>query len=141
MAEKTLSELISEAQDAIEVYRDPKISEAQDRLHAVLVAAGMSGIDGGIEDLAYSNDVLCITTVDRHGERSRENLPRYIIEDADPIRAATVFGLKHRLGKAQRDVKEAERLFNFHSGKVQEYSSALAKYQAVETAQPKGPNQ
>jgi hypothetical protein len=132
MSEKTLRQIIDEADDAIQTLRHPEVSEAEERLNEIIMAAKLGDISH--DQLAYvriSNGKVNIRTEYsvRGCEQSDDyNFPETILDNEDPIRAATLWGLEKRLSDAQCEADAARRLL---SHREEELSLARDALQAI----------
>lgn len=127
MTQNTLRQLIDGAAAAIRTYKHPDISECRERLDEILTAAGLGSI--GSDHLTYltlSHGTVTINTEYsvRGCEQSDEyEFPDFIIDAADPVKAATLWGAEQRTKKAKHEVDVARRALSLSE-------SALAKAEA-----------
>lgn len=135
---KTIRQLIDGAIEQIDTYRHPDTSGAEDKLNEIIVAAGLGNISH--DRLAYldiQDGKVCIRT--EYSVRGCENsdyyeFPEAILDADDPIRAATEWGLKKKLGCAQQERDEARRLLAFREEAFTNAQKALSEFSASEKA-------
>ena len=100
-------ELISDAISKHDTFRSPDISEAANLIDSILIAAGEGSIRyDEIEDLSmYGGSVHIDTryTVRGCSDSQSYSFPISILEAADPIKAATIWGLNKKISKAMMD--------------------------------------
>lgn len=107
----TLRELIKEATEAIETYKHPDVSEVQGKLHDILQAAELGGINRDhLTDLDIYSDHLHIRTEwsSRGCSQSGDyRIPTSIIDAEDPIKAATIYGINKKITSAKNELSSA----------------------------------
>jgi hypothetical protein len=132
--EPNLRELIDGAMSQLDNSKHPDVTQVQDRLHEILVAGELGGID--LDQLTYLNwrgTVLDIgTTYSVRGcvQKDEYVIPAAIIDSPDPIRAIRAYSLNNKVIEAQREILVAERDVK-HWTAV--WVSARAALQALET--------
>lgn len=113
MTDKTLREIVEEASSAIDVYKNPPISEARSRLNDIVKAAGLGDLTHeSIDGISFYKDSIEISTTysTRGCMQSGEYIfPASILDEADPIAAAKRWGLQKKVDDAQEKVDEARR--------------------------------
>lgn len=109
----TFREDIESAASELDTYKHPDVSEVQRRLHNLLIAGGLGGIEHDrLDALTISGGVLRIRTsysVRGCAQRGDFEIPTSVIDSADPIKAMKVLAKKRRLDKAKVDVADAKR--------------------------------
>lgn len=123
----TLRELITEATEAIDTYKYPDVSEVQSKLHAILEAAKLGGINRDhLTSLDIYGDHLHIRTEwsARGCHQSGDyRIPMSIIDAEDPIKAATIYGIKKR-------IDETKRALDYARATVERSEKSLAEQNA-----------
>lgn len=123
----TLRELIEQASNDIGMYKHPNITEAKKRLDEILTAAHLGGCEHDtIDSLDISDDTIQIETswYARGCENSSSySFPSSILDAADPIKAATIWGLETRIADKQKKIDQAK-------AEVKMYEAGLAKLNA-----------
>lgn len=127
---KTLRELFEEGYHEVNTMRHPSVDELHERLDEVLVAAGLGGIEHDkIIELDESNDgnitVRTSWMARQCASESEYKFPSYIIDDADPIHAAKVWGKEEKIKKAQAYLDQCSR-------RLEEANAALLKVMSEE---------
>ena len=103
----------------INTYKHPSIGEFKEKLSSILEAADIGGITHDcLESLDEDDDTIYIeTTWSARGcnQSSSYQLPSFIIDAEDPLKAAKIWGLEkkigettHRLNAAKRDVESQQ---------------------------------
>jgi hypothetical protein len=130
MSTETLREIIEEAASALNRYQNPHVSECQDRLNEIIVAAKLGGISHDhITSIDISRGMVSIYT--KYSIRScpQEDLyefPEHIIDADDPVKAATIWGLETKLEEERQELKQARRNLNLHTKRVEAAERSLA---------------
>lgn len=107
-------EVIEAAAQAIDQYRHPDVSEAQELLHSLLKAAGIGGIDGDkidcIDEYSGAFHITTSWTVMQCSQHETYTLPSIIVDAEDPLRAANLWRLDQavRFAKSRHDSAENE---------------------------------
>ena len=102
-------ELINEACDQINTYRHPNIDDAAELLDKILTAAGLGSLKHDqIESISeYGGDINIETSWSARGcaQTSSYKFPASFLDLADPIKAATVWGLQKQINdtRIERD--------------------------------------
>lgn len=126
---KTLRELIVKAEEDIDTYKYPDVSETQSRLSQILEAAGLGGIEHNeLTYLGFRDGRLHIdTTYSSRGCTDSESfdIPEKIIDAEDPVREARIWGAEKRLKKAEVDLARAKRDVTYAETKLKEAHTAL----------------
>jgi hypothetical protein len=112
----SLRELIDEAIDDFETYKNPDVSDVQDMLHEILVAGDMGGISHDkLESLYWRRsgkiDVLTINTsysVRSCNKTAEHEIPVSIIDAPDPIYAVKELSLNKKVAVARNRMLRAE---------------------------------
>ena len=106
-----LRELINKASEDIDTYKYPDVDEVQSKLHAILEAAKLGGINRDqLTRLDIYGDHLHIRTEwsARGCDQSSDyRIPMSIIDAEDPIKAATIYGINKRLKEATNNLAAA----------------------------------
>lgn len=132
-----LRDLIANAENAIDTYRYPDVDECQERLNELLVAAGLGSIER--DRLAYisikSGKVLIRTEYSVRGcEQSDDyEFPEAIIDAANPVYAATLWGLSRRESAARYELEEARRILAHREKEHAKALAALAEFGGLST--------
>jgi hypothetical protein len=96
-----LRDLLEKAERDINTFKHPNVDEAQLWLHNILVAAGLPGINlDSLDHLYIGDEDVCVTTswsVRSCADSDTYRFPTFIIDAADPIKAARVWGLEAKL--------------------------------------------
>jgi hypothetical protein len=125
----TLRELINEATEAIETYKHPDVSEVQGKLHDILQAAELGGINRDhLTDLDIYGDHLHIRTewsARGCAQSSDYRIPMSIIDAEDPIKAATIYGINKRLTEAKNELSYARNSVGRGEKRVAELNAKL----------------
>lgn len=115
----TPREIIETAAQALDVYKDPDVTECEELLNLIFVAARLGGISyDTLNSVRFHRGEVYVKTTYSDGRCSQQDsyqFPESIIDAADPVSAATVWGLE----------KKAWEIFS----KIQEIESTLAHYQ------------
>lgn len=134
---KPLRQLFEEAETAVEMYKHPDIAEAQDRLNEILIAAGL-GSTGGDEITHWCFDGNTLNVGTRYSVCSCEqddsfNLPVKIIDAADPLTVATLWGLQKKRDKAYHEVKSAKRTLAYRRTELVKLEDEISRFKARAT--------
>jgi len=126
---KTLRELINEATEAIETYKHPDVDEVQGKLHDILTAAKIGGINRDhLTSLDIYSDYLHIRTewsARGCAQSSDYRIPMSIIDAEDPIKAATIYGINKRLTEAKNNLSSARASVERNEKQVAELNAEL----------------
>lgn len=127
----TMREIIETAMEQLDTYKHPDVDEAKARIHELLVAAKLGGIDCDcLEKLSERSGNLRIeTSWSARGcsNSSDYNLPSFIIDADDPVEAATLWGLDRQSAEATERIGAARVA-------LQRAENGLSKIQAERTA-------
>jgi len=125
----TLRELINEATEAIETYKHPDVDEVQSKLHAILEAGKLGGINRDhLTQLDIYGDHLHIRTewsARGCAQSSDYRIPMSIIDAEDPIKAATIYGINKRLTEAKNDLSSARYSVERNEKRVADLNAEL----------------
>lgn len=111
MTEKSLRTLIAEANAEIRKFRNPDPAEAKSRLDAIIQAAGLGSIgNDSLEGVSIQDGIVTVTK--GYSTRGCEQHDDFefaesILDAADPVEAARLWGLDKRLSDAEYTVKRA----------------------------------
>lgn len=137
----SLRAILDQAAADIDRFKHPDIDEAQQRLHELIKAAGLGGIDRDtISSLDIDSTTIRLTTEwSARGcmNSSDYELPVSILDATDPVQAAAVWGADRKIQEAQNKVKEAERNLGYAQeqlAKAQAHRSTLSQAAAGATA-------
>ena len=132
MTEKSLRDVLEDAESAIDTYRHPDLSEAQPRLNEILVAAGLgdTGSDRITKLRVGAKSVYVETAYSVRGCMCDDSFefPVELIDTDDPPRAAARWGLERKRAEAVREVAQAKRVL---AGWETELAGIEAKLAAV----------
>ena len=128
---KSLRELALEASGALDLYRSPDIEEAQTRLGEVFRAAGKGNFHGVvITGIDFSGDWVSVS----YEWSSRgcpmsdtDTIPARLLDEADPIKAATLWRLGRELAAAESGVQSAEAGLRLAHERLAAARAAIAK--------------
>lgn len=132
MSDKTLLELIEEAEDLILTYRNPDISVHTAAIDRVLVGLGI-GIIGRdkVESIYFMDDVVFIeTSYTCRGcaQESHFDIPLSIVRSEDPIRAANLYRLEKNLKESESRLEQAKLRVSYCEGEVERFGMALREF-------------
>lgn len=125
----SLRNLIDEASSHVKPAA-PDLSEARDRIHELLVAAGKPGIsDHKLASIKYRSSVVEVRT--EWGSRGfvhdeEVEIPLSVIDAADPVAEARLWGIRERLAAASARAREharelAEAEDELHAARIELY--------------------
>jgi hypothetical protein len=126
----TLRQIIEEAIGQIATYKHPDVDEAQGRLHELLKAAELGGIEhDGIVSIEECGDTFRIQTEwSARGclNTSDYELPSFIIDADDPVAAARIWGIEKKVKEAERAVDEARSTLLLREKRLAEFKEKRA---------------
>jgi hypothetical protein len=130
MSEKTLRELIEQAEADLDRFKHPNVGEVQERLHEILMAGKVGGIaHDKLESLYFSRGELHIGTsysVRSCSMRGEYDIPEAIIDAADPISEIKGWSAKKKVRKAEAEYKSALESVERRKKDLDEAKAALA---------------
>lgn len=130
MTEQTLREIIEEAASALYTYKHPDVSECQDRLNEIIVAAKLGGIShDNLAHIDISRGMVNIRTTYSVRSCPQEDFyefPEHIIDADDPVKAATIWGLETKLSEEKQKLGKARSDLSMYEKHVAEAENALA---------------
>ena len=125
----TLRELINEATEAIDTYKHPDVDEVQGKLHDILQAAELGGINRDhMTGLDIYGDHLHIRTewsARGCAQSSDYRIPMSIIDAEDPIKAAKLYGINKKLTEAKNELAYARSSVERGEKRVAELNAKL----------------
>ena len=128
--EMTLRELIDEAQNQLETYKNPDTSEVVRRLHEILVAGGLGGIiHDKLEGLGEYNGQFIISTsysVRCCNQTAEYKFPSYILDSKDPITDIKIWALEEKFKKAKASVEWHKKEAEAEQAKVNELAKKIS---------------
>lgn len=108
MAQKSLRRLVDKASSQLSQLKNPDVSEAQARLHEVLMAAQIGGIQHNhLTSIEERGGMLVIDSTypaRGHTNTADHEIPLSVIDAKDPVAAARRWGAEQRVAKAEADV-------------------------------------
>ncbi len=111
MTERTLRELIEQAEADLDRFKHPNVTEVQEKLHEILMAGKVGGIaHDKLESLYFSHGELHIRTsysVRSCSMRGEYDIPETIIDADDPVRAMKLWSARKKVADAQSEYDEA----------------------------------
>lgn len=127
----TLRELVAQAASDLSMYKHPNIDEAKNRLNKIIEAAGLGSIaHDTVESIDFYGENVRIET--SWSVRGCENTSDYVfpvnlLDAADPIKAATVWGLNEKIANEERELGYARLRVKDHEAKLAHFKVELAK--------------
>lgn len=129
MAERSIHQILADAEHQIDAYKHPDTDEAKAVLNGIIKAAGLGDISH--DDLTYlslSKGMVRLTTEysTRGCTQSGDfEFPQALLYAADPIRAATEWGLRRKLSSATTKRDEMKLALARMDDAVKQASEAL----------------
>lgn len=110
--EKTLLQLVADAQDAVSTYVNPDLAEFRARINPILRAGGKGSLgDDKIVSIYYSSGNLHINTtyeVRCCTQRGHFEIPNEVLSADDPVRIYKIYTLSAEVKRLSREVVSAE---------------------------------
>lgn len=132
MSEKSFRQIINNAIASMHTLRYPDTEEVELRLNEILIAAKLGDIsDDHLVYLDISNGKVKIRTeysVRGCDQSDDYEFPEFIIDNENPVHAATLWGLEQRFRKANLNIEENKRLLSLAEKEYQNASNELAEY-------------
>jgi hypothetical protein len=126
----TLREIVENAASSLGTYVHPDISECQDRLSEIIIAAKLGGISHdnlvGIEINRGKVTVHTTYSVRSCAQEGLFEFPEHILDAEDPIKAATIWGLEAELEEEIEKRDEARHTLALYEKRVTEAEKALS---------------
>lgn len=135
---KTLRKSIEKAIKDIEKYKEPNISDVQNKLNEILKAANLGST--GCDNITY----LYISNSKQDKESSviintsysvkscdcsdRFEFPAFIIDSEDPVQSAKKWGLEKELTQLRQEVSAVERKLTYLSTQLETKESEFAEF-------------
>ena len=128
----TLYEIIRDAHQAVDEYKNPDLDEFRKAVDPVLAALGQATVDGDhVESIYAHKEYFQITTTYSCLGCSNSNthtIPMDIVNAVDPVRAATEKTLRAKLTKAIGELNYARARIPKFEEASQNSARALAEF-------------
>jgi hypothetical protein len=133
MTQKTLRELVEQAASDLDRLKNPGIREARERLEEIVKALGLGTLEyDRIESIAFHGGMVEVrTTYSSRGclQTGEYDFPEFILDEADPVKAASRWGLEKAVAERREKVAEAQRELEYAQEGLAAAEAALARFE------------
>ena len=130
MTQTSLRKLLEEASEKLEIYKDPDVHDAKEKLSEILKSAGMGDISyDHLVSLHLYEDVLAINTeysVRGCDDERYIEIPASIIDDEDPVKAAKIWSIKRKINGLELAISAAKKTIEYKNKELDETKKELA---------------
>jgi hypothetical protein len=130
----TTREIIETASSRISTYRSPDIDDARALLNKILGAADLGGIGDydKISSIDFYGDQVVIDTqwmARQCNQTSTYRFPEFILDAADPVKAATIWGLEQQINEQNIKLAEAQSRVTWCTNELTKLNAKLEQAQ------------